>query len=139
MLDKDKKSKINGESILNEDDDDEDYFMNTEELTINELLLGDLVNCGASLKIYEMIRDSEKMRGDDFVLENSQINDKNFSHNNEVTIFSQKMGIKVEGYRKSNEAAENKCALKLLKILFEKKLRTYCELHEYFIKKRENI
>ena len=110
MLDKDKKSKINGESILNEDDDDEDYFMNTEELTINELLLGDLVNCGASLKIYEMIRDSEKMRGVDFVLENSQINDKNFSHNNEVTIFSQKMGIKVEGYRKSNEAAENKCA-----------------------------
>ena len=86
-----------------------------------------------------MIRDSEKMRGVDFVLENSQINDKNFSHNNEVTIFSQKMGIKVEGYRKSNEAAENKCALKLLKILFEKKLRTNCELHEYFIKKRENI
>ena len=50
MLDKDKKSKINGESILNEDDDDEDYFMNTEELPINELLLGDLVNCGVSSK-----------------------------------------------------------------------------------------
>ena len=144
MLHKDKSTKNNSESILNEDDDDEDYFMNTEELPINELLLGDLGIVEhhlkdfkyTPLKIYEMIRDSEKMRGVDFNLENSQINNKNYCHNNEVTIFSQKLGIKADGYGKSKEEAENKCALKLLKILFEKKFRTYCELHEYFIKKK---
>ena len=134
-----KKKKDN--SLYDElDDEEEEYFMNTEVLPINEILLGD---CGivdnhindfkyTPLKIYEMIRDSEKMRGVDFKMEYSQINDKNYCHNNEVTIFSQKLGIKVQGYGKSREEAENKCALNLIAVIFKNKFRTYSELHEYF-------
>ena len=141
MLDKDKKNKNNNsKSVLFEDDDDEEYFMNTEELPINEILLGDLGIVDhhlkdfkyTPLKIFEMIRDSEKIRGVDFKIEYSQINDKNYCHNNEVTIFSQKLGIKVQGYGKSREEAENKCALNLLAVIFKNKFKTYCELHEYF-------
>ena len=141
MLDKDKKNKNNNsKSVLFEDDDDEEYFMNTEELPINEILLGDLGIVDhhlkdfkyTPLKIFEMIRDSEKIRGVDFKIEYSQINDKNDCHNNEVTIFSQKLGIKVQGYGKSREEAENKCALNLLAVIFKNKFKTYCELHEYF-------
>ena len=122
------------------DNNEEEFFMNTEDLPINEILLGDLGIVDnhlkdfkyTPLKIFEMIRDSEKIRGVDFKIEYSQINDKNYSHNNEVTIFSQKLGIKVHGYGKSREEAENKCALNLLAILFKNKFRTFCELHEYF-------
>ena len=142
MLGKDKKNNSKGKRILieDEDDDDEEYFMNTEELPINEILLGDMCIVEhhlkdfkyTPLKIFEMIRDSEKNRGVDFNIEYSQINDKNFCINNEVTIFSQKLGIKVQGYGKSKEEAENKCALKLLAVIFKNIFKTYCELHEYF-------
>ena len=142
MLDKDKEKKKKENSLYDEmdDDDDEEYFMNTEILPINEILLGDqgIVDNHINdfkytpLKIYEMIRDSEKMRGVDFKMEYSQINNKNYCINNEVTIFSQKLGIKVQGYGKSREEAENKCALNLITVIFKSKFRTYCELHEYF-------
>ena len=122
------------------DNNEEEFFMNTEDLPINEILLGDLGIVDnhlkdfkyTPLKLFEMIRDSEKIRGVDFKIEYSQINDKNYSHNNEVTIFSQKLGIKVHGYGKSREEAENKCALNLLAVIFKNKFRTFCELHEYF-------
>ena len=148
MLEKDKKLKyINTEkSLIDElDNDDEEFFMNTEDLPINEILLGDLGIVDnhlkdfkyTPLKLFEMVRDSEKTRGVDFKIEYSQINDKNYCHNNEVTIFSQKLGIKVQGYGKSREEAENKCALNLLTTLFKSKFRTFYELHEYFENKNK--
>ena len=148
MLEKDKKLKyINTEkSLVDEfDNDDEEFFMNTEDLPINEILLGDLGIVDnhlkdfkyTPLKLFEMVRDSEKTRGVDFKIEYSQINDKNYCHNNEVTIFSQKLGIKVQGYGKSREEAENKCALNLLTTLFKSKFKTFYELHEYFENKNK--
>jgi len=148
MLEKDKKMKyINTEkSLVDEfENDDEEFFMNTEDLPINEILLGDLGIVDnhlkdfkyTPLKLFEMVRDSEKTRGVDFKIEYSQINDKNYCHNNEVTIFSQKLGIKVQGYGKSREEAENKCALNLLTTLFKSKFKTFYELHEYFENKNK--
>ena len=112
--------------------------MNTEELPINEILLGDIGIVEkhlkdfkyTPLKIYEMIRDSEKLRGVDFKMEYTQLNDKNYRINNEVTIFSQKLGIKVTGYGKSREEAENKCSLNLLAIIFR---NTLCFIFLFFI------
>ena len=123
-----------------EEDDDEIFFMNTENLPINEILLGDLGIVDNHLKdftytplrLFEMVRDSEKNRGIDFKIDYSQINDKNYCVNNEATIFSQKLGIKVYGYGKSKEEAGNKCALNCLCILFKKKFQTFYQLHEYF-------
>ena len=119
--------------------------MNTEELPINEILLGDLGIVDNHLhdfkytpfRIFEMIRDSEKIRGVDFKMEYTQVNDKNYCHKNEVTIFSQKLGIKVQGYGKSRDEAENKCSLNLLAMLFKSKFKIYCELHNYFENKNQ--
>jgi hypothetical protein len=143
LLDKDKKNRNKDKSVLIEDEDDDDeeeYFMNTEDLPINEILLGDMCIVEhhlkdfkyTPLKIFEMIRDSEKNRGVDFIIEYSQINDKNYCINNEVTIFSQKLGIKVQKYGKSKEEAENKCSQALLAVIFKNIFKTYNELHEYF-------
>ena len=123
-----------------EEDDNEIFFMNTENLQINEILLGDLGIVDNHLKdftytplrLFEMVRDSEKNRGIDFKIDYSQINDKNYCINNEATIFSQKLGIKVYGFGKSKEEAGNKCALNCLYILFKKKFQTFYQLHEYF-------
>ena len=123
-----------------EEDDNEIFFMNTENLQINEILLGDLGIVDNHLKdftytplrLFEMVRDSEKNRGIDFKIDYSQINDKNYCINNEATIFSQKLGIKVYGYGKSKEEAGNKCALNCLYILFKNKFQTFYQLHEYF-------
>ena len=52
--------------------------------------------------------------------------------NNEVTIFSQKLGIKVQGFGKTKEEAENKCALNLITVIFRDKFKTFFELHNYF-------
>jgi len=122
----------------------EEFFINTENIPVDQILLGDhgivenhLADFKYSpLKIFQMIKDSEKIRGVDFKIEYSQINDKkNYSHNNEVTILSQKLGIKTIGCGRSREEAANKCALNLLAILFKKNFKTYCELHRYFEKK----
>ena len=146
MLQKNTKS-IGDDSYIDDDDNNNDeneiYFMNTENIPVNEILLGDLGIVDyhlndfkyTPLKLFEMIRDSEKSRGIDFIMVYSQINDKNYCHNNEATIISQKLGIKVNGYGKSREEVENKCALKCLYVLFKKKFNTFYELHEYFEKK----
>ena len=120
------------------------FFMNTEKIPINEILLGDLGIVDnhlrdfkySPLKLYEMIRDSEKSRGVDFTMEYAQINDKKYCHKNEVTIISQKLGIKVQGYGKKKEEAENKCALTCLSIIFKKKFKTFYDLHTYFENKK---
>ena len=126
------------------EDDDELYFINTANIPINEVLLGDngIVENHLKkfkytpLKLYEMVRDTEKSRGVDFVMENSIINDKNYCVTNEATIISQKLGVKVKEYGKSKEEAENKCALKFLTVLYRNKFKTYAELHNYFERKR---
>ena len=138
MLEKDKNNE-NRNNLMSEDDT-EDFFVNTEGYPIDEILLGDTNIVDNHLKdfkytplrIYEMIRDSEKKRGVDFKYEYSQINDKNYCVNNEVTIFSQKLGIKVQGFGKTKEEAENKCALNLITVIFRDKFKTFFELHNYF-------
>ena len=139
MLEKDKKD-YNDNNLLELEEEDEIFFINTENVPINEILLGDLGIVDNHLKdfkytpfkIFEMIRDSEKKRGIDLKMEHTQVNDKNYCHNNEATIFSQKLGIKVQGFGKSKEEAENKCALNMLAIIFKNKFNTYFELHDYF-------
>ena len=148
MLHKDENNINNSNyNVLTTEEEDimsEEFFINTENIPVNEILLGDqgIVDNHlgdfkySPLKIFQMIKDSEKGRGVDFKIEYSQINDKkNYRHNNEVTIFSQKLGIKTIGCGNSREEAANKCALNLLAILFKKKFRTYCDLHRYFEKK----
>lgn len=138
MLEKDKNNE-NRNNLMSEEDT-EDFFVNTEGYPIDEILLGDTNIVDNHLKdfkytplrIYEMIRDSEKKRGVDFKYEYSQINDKNYCVNNEVTIFSQKLGIKVQGFGKTKEEAENKCALNLITVIFRDKFKTFFELHNYF-------
>ena len=138
MLEKDKNNE-NRNNLMSEEDTEE-FFVNTEGYPIDEILLGDTNIVDNHLKdfkytplrIYEMIRDSEKKRGVDFKYEYSQINDKNYCVNNEVTIFSQKLGIKVQGFGKTKEEAENKCALNLITVIFRDKFKTFFELHNYF-------
>ena len=72
-----------------------------------------------------MLRDTEKLRGVDFKIEYSQVNYNNYYINNEVTIFQQKLGIKEQGYGKSREEAGNKCALKLLLVIFKNKFKMF--------------
>ena len=136
MLDKEKHKKNN---LLEEDE--EIYFINTKNCPIDKILLGDLGIVDnhlkdfkyTPLKLFQMIRDSEKKRGVDLKMDYTQVNDKkNYSHNSEATIFSQKLGLKVEGYGNSKEEAENKCALNMLAIIFKDKFKTFLELHEYF-------
>ena len=138
-----KNNPINNNNILSLNEIDEDFFINTEGIPINEILLGDpcIVNNHLNdfkytpLKIFEMIRDSEKYRGIDFTMSVSNINDKKYSVKFEVVIISQKLGIKVEGYGKSKEEAANKCCLKLLTVLFKNIFKTYMEVHDYFVTK----
>jgi hypothetical protein len=146
MLDKDKKKIKNNENSNNlMEEDEEIYFMNTENIPIDELLLGDLGIVDnhlkdfkyTPLKIFEMIRDSEKKRGVDLKMEYTQVNDKNYCINSEATIFSQKLGIKVEGFGNSKEESENKCALNMLAIIFKNKFKTYFDLHNYFVHKNK--
>ena len=139
MLDKDKKKKNNYLFF----DEEFDAFINTENFPIDKILLGDpnIVDnhlqdfTYTPFKLFEMVRDTEKNRGIDFKIEYGSNNDTDFCHTNEATIFSQKMGIKVQGYGKSKEEAENKCALSCLSVLFRDKFKTYYELHNYFKKK----
>lgn len=124
-------------------DDNQVYFINTENIPIDEILLGDLGIVDFHLKdfkytplrLFEMLSSSERSRGVDFTMECSQVNDKNYCHNNEATIFSQKLGIKVKGCGKSQDEAKHKCALKCLYIIFKDKFETFYELHKYFEKK----
>jgi len=142
MLEKDKNNE-NRNNLMSEDDT-EDFFVNTEGYPIDEILLGDTNIVDNHLKdfkytplrIYEMIRDSEKKRGVDFKYEYAQLNDKNYCVSNEVTIFSQKLGIKVQGFGKTKEEAENKCALNLITVIFRDKFKTFFELHNYFEHKK---
>ena len=147
MLDKDKSNKKNGNNLMEVDDEEfEEYFMNTESYPIDEILLGDPNIVDHHLrefkytpfKLYEMIRDSEKKRGVDLIMESSQMNDKNYWVNNESTIFSQKLGIKVKGFGKTKNEAMNKCAQKFLSIIFRNIFKTYFELHNYFENKKGN-
>ena len=84
------------------------------------------------LKLFEMIKESEKFRGVDFNIQYSQINNKKYWYKCEVTIFSQKLGIKAQGYGNNREEAGNKCAIILLEILFQNKFKTFYELNDYF-------
>ena len=126
-------------------ENEELIFFNTANLPINEILLGDLgiVNHHLKdfkytpLKMFEMLRDSEKKRGVDLKMEYSQINNKNFCVNSVATIFSQKLGLKINGYGMTKEEAGNKCALNMLNILFKNKFKTYFELHDYFKNKNK--
>ena len=147
MLDKDKSNKKNGNNLMEVDDEEfEEYFMNTESYPIDEILLGDPNIVDHHLrdfkytpfKLFEMIRDSEKKRKVDLIMEYSQINDKNYWVNNESTIFSQKLGIKVKGFGKTRNEARNKCAQKFLSIIFRNIFKTYFELHNYFENKKGN-
>ena len=133
MLDKENKNDLMEEEEI--------YFINTENCPIDQILLGDLGIVDnhlkdfkyTPLKLFEMIRDSEKKRGVDLKMDYIQVNDKKkYCHNSEAIIFSQKLGIKVEGFGKSKEEAENKCALNMLAIIFKNKFKTFLELHEYF-------
>jgi hypothetical protein len=136
----DKKNKKNDENNVLIEEECCTNSENSENCPLNEILLGDhsIVDNHLNdfrytpLKIFQMIRDSEKMRCVDFKMEYSQINNKKYSINSEATVFSQKLGIKVQGFGKSKEEAENKCALNLLTVLFKDKFKTYFELHDYF-------
>ena len=119
------------------------YFVNTQKIPVNEILLGDVGIVDhhlndfkyTPLKLYEMIRDSEKSRSVDFNMNYSQLNSEDYNTNNKVTIISQKLGISVHGYGKTKIEAENKCALNCLFVLFKNKFKTFNELHEYFERK----
>ena len=102
-------------------ENNEEFFMNTETLPINELLLGDpgivdyhLHNFSLTpLKLFTKIKEFELKRGVDFKMEYTQIDDKNYSHKYDVKIISKKLGIKIFGYGKTKEEAENKFCLNL--------------------------
>ena len=121
-------------------DEEKEYNSNSQKIPLNEILLGDpnIVNYHlrdfkyTPLKLFEMIRDSEKYRGVDLKLEYSSINDKKYNIKIESTIISQKLGIKVEGYGNNKEEAANKCSLNFLSILFKNIFRTFHQLHDYF-------
>ena len=136
------KSKItnninNINNIISLDEDNEDDIKSTP---LKEIKLGDQLIVDkhlrdfkyTPLKLFEMIRDSEKYRGVDLKMEYSNINDKSYSVKIEAVIISQKLGIKVEGYGNSKEEAGNRCSLNLLKVLFKKIFKTYYEVHDYF-------
>ena len=149
MLKKDKKKSNNMKNKLDEikkdnsillDEEKEEFFINTKGAPIKEILLGDpnIVNYHlrdfkyTPLKLFEMIRDSEKYRGVDLKIEYGRLNDKNYSVKFKVIIISQKLGIEVEGFGNSKEEAANKCSLNLLTVLFKNIFKTYHELHDYF-------
>ena len=149
MLKKDKKKSNNMANKLDEikndhsillDEENEEFFINTKGAPINEILLGDpnIVNYHlrdfkyTPLKLFEMIRDSEKYRGVDLKIGYGRLNDKNYSVKFKVIIISQKLGIEVEGFGNSKEEAANKCSLNLLTVLFKNIFKTYHELHDYF-------
>ena len=144
MFPKDKKD-INNNPLLDDGDNNENeiFFVNTQNIPVNEILLGDLGIIDyhlndfkyTPLRLYEMIRDSEKSRSVDFKMVYSQLNSEDYCLNNEATIISQKLGINVHGYGKTKNEAENKCALTCLFVLFKNKFKTFNELHEYFERK----
>ena len=111
-----------------------------ENIPVNEILLGDSSIVDNHLedfkyppmKMIEMITNTEKNRGYDFIMQYSQINNKNYFYKNEVNIFSQKLGIKAQGFGKTRKEAENKCALNCLTMIFKNKFKTFYELHNYF-------
>ena len=133
-----KKKKIN--NINNIIPLDEEKEENIKSISLKEIKLGDPLIVDkhlrdfkyTPLKLFEMIRDSEKYRGVDLKLEYSNINDKNYSVKIEAVIISQKLGIKVEGYGNSKEEAGNRCSLNLLKVLFKKIFKTFYQVHDYF-------
>ena len=133
-----KKKKIN--NINNIIPLDEEKEENIKSTPLKEIKLGDPLIVDkhlrdfkyTPLKLFEMIRDSEKYRGVDLKLEYSNINDKNYSVKIEAVIISQKLGIKVEGYGNSKEEAGNRCSLNLLKVLFKKIFKTFYQVHDYF-------
>ena len=144
MLGKNNKNKDSYEDDDDESSDDNQvYFINTENIPIDQILLGDLGIVDyhlndfkyTPLKLFEMLSSSEKSRGIDFSMNCSQVNDKNYCHNNEATIFSKKLGIKVKGCGKSQDEAKHKCALKCLYIIFKDNYKTYYDLHKYFERK----
>ena len=142
------KEKFNDENNINLDEDakiNKEFFFIKNKLPINEILLCDLCIVEDHLKdfkytpfkMFEMLRDSEKKRGVDLKMEYTQINNKNFCVNIEATIYSQKLGFKINGYGTTKEEAGNKCALKMLYILFKNKFKTFFELNDYFKNKNK--
>ena len=136
-----KKKKIkNINNINNIIPLDEEKEENIKSTPLKDIKLGDPLIVDkhlrdfkyTPLKLFEMIRDSEKYRGVDLKLEYSNINDKNYSVKIEAVIISQKLGIKVEGYGNSKEEAGNRCSLNLLKVLFKKIFKTFYQVHDYF-------
>jgi len=116
------------------------FCLDKKNIPVNEILLGDLDIVDNHLedfkytpiKMMEMIKNSEKFRGYDFSMDYSQINNRNLFYKIEVTITSQKLGIKAQGFGNSRFEAENKCALNCLYMIFKNKFKTFDELHEYF-------
>ena len=145
-----KKRKNKNTQFINYKENNENnsnkLLMNSENIPINEILLGDsrIVDNHLEdfkytpLKMIEMIKNTEKYRGYDFVMSYSQINNKNYFYKNEVTIYSQKLGITALGFGKSRKEAENKCALRCLAMIFKNKFKTFYELHDYFQNKNGN-
>ena len=81
---------------------------------MNEILLGEpnIVNNQlrdfkyTPLKIFELIRDSEKYRGVDLTIQSSQLNDKKLSVNFQATIFLQKLLLKLKDLETQKENPE---------------------------------
>ena len=81
---------------------------------MNEILLGDpnIVNNHlrdfkyTPLKIFELIRDSEKYRDVDLTIQSSQLNDKKLSINFQATIFLKKLLLKLKDLETQKENPE---------------------------------
>ena len=81
---------------------------------MNEILLGDpnIVNNQlrdfkyTPLKIFELIRDSEKYRDVDLTIQYSQLNDKKLSINFQATIFLKNLLLKLKDLETQKENPE---------------------------------
>ena len=81
---------------------------------MNEILLGDpnIVNNQlrdfkyTPLKIFELIRDSEKYRGVDLTIQSSQLNVQKLIVNFQATIFLQKLLLKLKDLETQKENPE---------------------------------
>ena len=81
---------------------------------MNEILLGDpnIVNNHlrdfkyTPLKIFELIRDSEKYRDVDLTIQYSQLNDKKLSINFQATIFLKNLLLKLKDLETQKENPE---------------------------------
>ena len=96
------------------EEEKEDFFINNKGILLNEILLGDpnIVNNHlrdfkyTPLKIFELIRDSEKYRDVDLTIQYSQLNDKKLSINFQATIFLKNLLLKLKDLETQKENPE---------------------------------